>query len=300
MRTYYLISLLLTSPLLTHTAPGQSLRRAWRDPVDSVTVMPPYALDSTVMGLLVYNDYPHTPGKTAKPGYVFDWPYHSVDGSLNMYISRRQLYLRTGHNNPNPNMLHWMQDITPAQFQAIDAVLKKPQPPFQAVRNSADFGYFRYLEFEPKTPSNPTLETEEQWKAFSTQEEQDLAGRVIRLLQQLNRQLPAAAQLRVPTEKELFARATHIAGSVDELLSGGGIVMSLGKRMRRSSATLPCRATRPSGWARSCTASTGTTPTRATPSKRPRAASPCSGSAKPVLAPSCRRSSRCSASASTS
>ncbi|MCC3158836.1 hypothetical protein LJ737_16455 [Hymenobacter sp. 15J16-1T3B] len=221
--------------LLAQSATAQHLvhlRRAWRDSVDGVTVMPPYALDSTVTGLLVYDDYPHSKhkGKATKRGYWFKWPYFTVDGSLCLYITRRQLYLRTGHENPNPNMLHWVQDLTPAQFQAIDAALRQPKAPFRAVRGSDDQDYFRFMEFEPKAWPEPRLETDEQRKAFYAQEEQDLARRVVRLLRQLNQQLPAAAQLPVPAEKTLFARATHLAETVEELLTGGGVLISPDRR----------------------------------------------------------------------
>lgn len=227
MHVSSLILLLLTC-LLPVSVTGQSatkLRRAWLDPIDSVTVMPPYALDENLTGLVVYSSYPRTKSPAAPRGYWFNWPFTSVDGTLDLYVSRRQIYLQSGHNNPNPNFLYWVQNITPAQFQTIDGLLKGllVPLPFQA-HAEANCGYFRCLQFQPKESSTARFATETQWEAFRATEEADLAQRVRSLLQTLNYYLPTNGQLRLPAARGLFDHGTQVAWDVEELLHGGRIV----------------------------------------------------------------------------
>ncbi|RAK65738.1 hypothetical protein [Hymenobacter edaphi] len=232
MRTFRRVALLVLAGQLAQPAAAQGLvklRRAWLDPVDSVTVMPPYALDQDLTGLLIYSQYPRN-GNVAPRGYWFSWPFTSIDGQLGLYITRRQIYLQSGHNNPNPNHLYWVQNITPVQFQAINAVLGRllVPLPFQTAAGT-DCGYFRCLGFQPKESANVSLETEAQWEAFRSKEAADLAQRVRSLLQELNYHLPSNGQLSVPPAAGLFDHGTHVAWSVDELLSGGFFFMPKGR-----------------------------------------------------------------------
>ena len=87
------------------------------------------------------------PGDTTeskeKYGYEIWWPSTYNDGSLVLTITKRQIYLRSGHNNPNPNYLYWFVNITDEQYKIIDAKIKADKILFTP--EPSEYSFYRQL-----------------------------------------------------------------------------------------------------------------------------------------------------------
>ncbi len=55
------------------------------------------------------------------------WSSNYIDGRYVLIITPRQIYLRSNHDNPNPNYLYWLTDISEKQFLLIKDYLDKSE-----------------------------------------------------------------------------------------------------------------------------------------------------------------------------
>jgi hypothetical protein len=51
------------------------------------------------------------------------WRSPRIDGRFVLVLTPLQIYLRSGHDNPNPNYLYWLAPLSPAQFESARAFL---------------------------------------------------------------------------------------------------------------------------------------------------------------------------------
>lgn len=56
---------------------------------------------------------------------VFSWYSNCNDGNYNLTITPEQIFFSSGHDNPNPNYLYWIVDISKEQFEAINEGVRK-------------------------------------------------------------------------------------------------------------------------------------------------------------------------------
>ena len=68
-----------------------------------------YLKDSTIIGLTHYLEIP-TKAKKVK-SFTFLWNSNCIDGRYYMKVTPEQIYLYSGHENPNPNHLYWVLNI---------------------------------------------------------------------------------------------------------------------------------------------------------------------------------------------
>ena len=55
------------------------------------------------------------------------WNSSCTDGSYHMVITPEQIYLRSGHENPNSNRFYWLLPIDNKIYASIERTLKKDQ-----------------------------------------------------------------------------------------------------------------------------------------------------------------------------
>jgi len=55
--------------------------------------------------------------------YQFDWPSNYIDGRFYIVVNPNQIYLRTGHDNPNPDFLLWVKNINREIYNKIKTVI---------------------------------------------------------------------------------------------------------------------------------------------------------------------------------
>jgi hypothetical protein len=60
----------------------------------------------------------------------FYWSSRCIDGEYILTVTPQQIFFSTGHNNPNPNFLYWIMDISKKQFQLINKGVRKKAPKY--------------------------------------------------------------------------------------------------------------------------------------------------------------------------
>ncbi len=59
-----------------------------------------------------------------KVGFKIFWYSYTDEGRFSLVVNPRQIYLRTGHDNPNPNYLFWLYSITPETYSKLSELSK--------------------------------------------------------------------------------------------------------------------------------------------------------------------------------
>jgi hypothetical protein len=60
----------------------------------------------------------------------FYWTSRCNDGDYILTVTPEQIFFSTGHNNPNPNFLYWIMDISKKQFQLINKGVRRKTPKY--------------------------------------------------------------------------------------------------------------------------------------------------------------------------
>lgn len=68
-----------------------------------------YLKDSTIIGLTHYVEIPNRTKKAKS--FTFLWNSNCIDGRYYMVVTPEQIYLYSGHENPNPSHLYWVLNI---------------------------------------------------------------------------------------------------------------------------------------------------------------------------------------------
>ncbi|MCB9261832.1 MAG: hypothetical protein H6607_05600 [Flavobacteriales bacterium] len=77
---------------------------------------------SSDFNYIIFNREKHV--KNKRPiGYSLGWPAPNIDGGMAVIINPKQMYLKSGHDNPNPNYLYWLCDIDSTAFGSIEKTL---------------------------------------------------------------------------------------------------------------------------------------------------------------------------------
>ena len=116
---------------------------------------------------ILHLTYPaDTTSSSEKYGYEIWWPSTYNDGSLVFTITKRQIYLRSGHNNPNPNYLYWFVNITNEQYKIIESKINADQTLFK--QEPSENTWYRQLYYskfksEKGIPKKWTKKKQEQY-----------------------------------------------------------------------------------------------------------------------------------------
>jgi hypothetical protein len=118
------------------------------DTIDNYQFIPIDALlDSNDM-LIIGSEYV-TKHITDKKSIEIFWPSTYIDGSYELVITPKQIYLVSIHENPNPNHLYWMTNINREQFELIKACLSSNKSK-QLKDCTIEYSYrqsFRFVQF---------------------------------------------------------------------------------------------------------------------------------------------------------
>lgn len=112
----------MTSHLYAQMIDKDSLRILYAqfDTIEKYQFIPTNALHDNYDLLIIGFEY-DTIKVTNKKSIEISWPSLYIDGRYHLVITPKQIYLRSGHDNPNPNYLYWMTNINGNQFCLIKA-----------------------------------------------------------------------------------------------------------------------------------------------------------------------------------
>lgn len=94
------------------------------DSADKIQLIPTNALSGDKDFLIIGFDY-DTIEVTEKKAIEISWPSFYIDGRYDLVITPKQIYLRSEHENPNPNFLYWITNINREQFELIKTYLNE-------------------------------------------------------------------------------------------------------------------------------------------------------------------------------
>ena len=81
-----------------------------------------------------------------KYGYEIRWPSTYIDGSLVLTVTKRQIYLRSGHDNPNPNYLYWFANINDEQYKIIERKINADKDLFK--EEPSEYNLYKQLYYQ--------------------------------------------------------------------------------------------------------------------------------------------------------
>ncbi len=92
------------------------------DSIRNIQLIPENALNGNYDALVIGMEYDTIP-TIHKNGFEISWPSINIDGAYYLIITAKQIYLCSGHENPNPNHLYWFTAIDTTQFELINKYL---------------------------------------------------------------------------------------------------------------------------------------------------------------------------------
>ncbi len=133
---------------------------------------------------------------------VFSWYSNCNDGNYNLTITPEQIFFSSGHDNPNPNYLYWIMDISKEQFEAINKGVRKSAPEnfydVTAPRNDSlfqDESEYSYIDTSFQDPcSIPKDWNDTTEHLFNICCDASIVTQLIRFLEILNAYIPIAVK----------------------------------------------------------------------------------------------------------
>jgi hypothetical protein len=123
------------------------------------------------------------------------WSAPSIDGEYFFMITKKQVILTSGHENPNPNFLFWFTDINEKQYKEIVDMVERSKGSFSEHSNHRLYG--RELDYKNYSP--------ERYKKKIGNYESHLYTNAQNLITFFNKGLMPTEQLVFPKE-EKFAK----------------------------------------------------------------------------------------------
>jgi hypothetical protein len=200
------IALIAVAILLSPT--NSSARRASQELRPAVPVVPTI-LNS---GVTIPEPCPHTASMDPKR-YMIAWnDTPGTDGDFILVVHPTQLFLRSAHNNPNPNFVYWVEQITEGQYTRIAKFLDVYRGQlFRRNRWERWPGYtlFRLTnaQISPQFPERVTPDSEVSWKSKSNAA---VNSNLRRILRELNRGLAPELALRLDTAINSYPNIVRI------------------------------------------------------------------------------------------
>ena len=148
---------------------------------DGYFFIPESALKDSVLAV-VHQFY--RPDKKIKNKKVFEFYWHSScnDGSYKLTITPEQIYFSSGHDNPNPNYLFWVQGISDIQYRQIAKFLRAKAPKgFKDLSNPYPERYVFYDENYKEDITIPDDWTDEQQNEFHQKCDSAIRGQLIKI-----------------------------------------------------------------------------------------------------------------------
>jgi hypothetical protein len=142
---------------------------------------------------------PHTASMEPKR-YMIMWnDTPGIDGNFILVLHPKQVFLRSAHDNPNPNYVYWVERLSERQYAQLVTFLDMYRGQlFRRNRFDSWPGYtlftLRSPRISPWPPDRMTRETEASWRSKA---DAAINANLRNMLNELNRGLSPALRLRL-------------------------------------------------------------------------------------------------------
>ena len=136
-----------------------------------------------------------------------------IDGDFMLVVHPKQLFLRSGHNNPNPNFVYWVEQLSESQYTQLVKFLNAYNGQlFRRDRWSRWSGYTLFMlrnpQISPQPPDRMTPDGEASWQSRS---DAAVNSNLRRILKELNRGLSQDRTLRLDAAINKYPNIVRIA-----------------------------------------------------------------------------------------
>jgi len=146
--------------------------------------------------------------------YMITWnDTPGIDGDFMLVVHPTQLFLRSGHNNPNPDYVYWVEQLSEGQYTKLVKFLDAYKGQlFRPDRWSQWSGYtlftLKNAQISPRPPDPQTPAGEASWRSKS---DAAVNSNLRRILRELNRGLSSDRTLRVDAAINSYPNIVRIA-----------------------------------------------------------------------------------------
>jgi len=92
---------------------------------DGYDYVPLEFMKDSLDGLVGFRYFDGENGEKNSKAIEIYWNSSCIDGSFLLVITPEQIYMRSGHNNPNPNRFYWVLPINKLTYKSIENTLKE-------------------------------------------------------------------------------------------------------------------------------------------------------------------------------
>ena len=164
-------------------------------------------------GVTIPDPCPHTASLEPRR-YMITWnDTPGIDGDFMLVVHPKQLFLRSGHNNPNPNYVYWVAEVSEAQYTELVKFLDAYNGQlFRRNRWDRWPGYTLFMltnpQLSPEPPDRMTPDGEASWRSRS---DAAVNANLRRILRELNRGLSQNRTLRLDAAINSYPDIVRIA-----------------------------------------------------------------------------------------
>jgi len=121
--------------------------------------------------------------------YMIFWDDRpAIDGSFILVIHPTQIFLRSSHDNPNPDCIYWMSPISASQYQALSGILDQYKEKIFSQKNVWNWGGYKIFRFT-KAKQSPYM-TGTDWDAWHLKVDKTIESNMSQVFSELNRAFP--------------------------------------------------------------------------------------------------------------
>ncbi len=123
--TFFLFAMSLFTKAFAYKVNGDSTRIVYAryDKASKAKIIPTDVFENKNNVLVIASERDTNIIATKSEIEIF-WPSPNIDGQYELVLNSQQIYLRSSHDNPNPNFLYWIDNIDRQQFELIRNYLK--------------------------------------------------------------------------------------------------------------------------------------------------------------------------------
>lgn len=124
--------------------------------------------------------------KQKKIRYEIRWPDNLTDGEFYVAVQPGIIYMRGGHNNPNPNGFYWYQVISDEQYIKIAKYLDTVSSGRIKVSYRIKGSNWQYMDFSPLDVNESIIISEDRLNYLQKNRNRLMMNNLVFILYQLN------------------------------------------------------------------------------------------------------------------
>jgi hypothetical protein len=175
------------------------------DSITKINILPFDALtgkyDFMVIGI---EEDTMTDHLSQKAGIEIHWNSNFIDGRYYLILNEKQIYLKSGHENPNPNFLYWLDSLTVNQFEIISKyLLSQDNIGIKKFNSTSRYYTFVFELYRKETVVN------NDWANYQFEN-------VTQLIEIINKSLPKDNLIDLPQKTDLINSNLELVHSIKE------------------------------------------------------------------------------------